>query len=749
MSNKDFIQDPDRGATDPFEQYKDQMQDFPIRETSSFESTDSFPFPDSDAPLSTAETQHTKDIFELDESLFTPPSDTDAPIFSFDTDDTDKVTASDEETGVLNEANSASSPTEDVAPSDSLPSGELADKGETFNNGVATDTVALDDNVSVDDSFEAASSPHAEGSAEESALTTQEVALDTHAPMLAGDESATQVSPVANDGQLFFASPLTDAPTDGDNHLSHSSDTLAEGSLPAEDTALTQPLPPAIPPVGTSDDTPDDMVDTQQSDEQEKPRRFGKKFAALLTGAVALVALIAGAIGYYVYYQDRALPGTQLAGVDVSGQKQNDIEKLVASKQKDLRVTFAGDIDTKQAFPLDKMGATIDAKKTAEKVLAPNRSLGNYIKAPFSTRTIEPDYSIKPSQAAAFAVELSSSAPGAKDPVEPRVQLSDDKETFTIVEGEDGVGVSSKDVEEAAKQAITTFKNSSKKVTVAPTQPFLSVDDLKPIEEQANALSSLKVALTVGDKKVEPQRSTKAAWVVIPEDTTADKPSISDEHVRKWVDEQAASISVEPKAGKQYVSSSGKVLKTESEPVDGKKVTNQEEIAKEIKSAMEENKTFEDALTTEVVKAEVDKKVIADGAEKLAYMAAPGEKWVDINLSNRTVTPYVGATAQSGPFLMVPGLPATPTVTGSFKVWHKTRSQTMEGFNTDGSRYKVPGVQWNTFFHSGYAMHAAHWRSTFGPGAGGGSHGCVNMDFSGAKYIYEFAPIGTPVVSHY
>ena len=48
-------------------------------------------------------------------------------------------------------------------------------------------------------------------------------------------------------------------------------------------------------------------------------------------------------------------------------------------------------------------------------------------------------------------------------------------------------------------------------------------------------------------------------------------------------------------------------------------------------------------------------------------------------------------------------------------------------------------------FVTGYAFHGAPWRSDFGYSA---SHGCVNMPSADAQWIYNWAEIGTTVVSH-
>lgn len=83
------------------------------------------------------------------------------------------------------------------------------------------------------------------------------------------------------------------------------------------------------------------------------------------------------------------------------------------------------------------------------------------------------------------------------------------------------------------------------------------------------------------------------------------------------------------------------------------------------------------------------------------------------------------------------GLPATPTVQGDYKVWNKTRSQTMTG-----PGYALDNVEWVMYFHQGYGLHGTWWHENFGQPM---SHGCVNLTNSDAKWFYEFGSVGTPV----
>ena len=145
-----------------------------------------------------------------------------------------------------------------------------------------------------------------------------------------------------------------------------------------------------------------------------------------------------------------------------------------------------------------------------------------------------------------------------------------------------------------------------------------------------------------------------------------------------------------------------------------------------------------------VEKAPVDPEKVPSELPSYAPAEAPnGEKWIDINLANKTVTAYVGDKAVWGPVSVVDGGKGTETPTGEYEIWHRTEVQNMGC--TPRYDYCTKGVKYNQFFHKGYALHSAPWRSSFGYS---GSHGCVNMRVKDAKWLFEWASLGTKVVSH-
>ncbi len=111
-------------------------------------------------------------------------------------------------------------------------------------------------------------------------------------------------------------------------------------------------------------------------------------------------------------------------------------------------------------------------------------------------------------------------------------------------------------------------------------------------------------------------------------------------------------------------------------------------------------------------------------------------KQIVVNLSQQKTYAYENGVLIRE-FVVSTGLPATPTVTGDFTIYLKLRSQRMTGPD-----YDLPGVPWVMYFYKGYSLHGTYWHNNFGRPM---SHGCVNMRTEDAEWLYEWAPIGTPV----
>ncbi|OLO80996.1 hypothetical protein BKH13_11665 [Actinomyces naeslundii] len=483
------------------------------------------------------------------------------------------------------------------------------------------------------------------------------------------------------------------------------------------------------------------------SDEEsylDEPRRRRRWPLGVAAAALLLLGVVgAGGYAYASHYDGRAVPGTTVAGTDVSGKSREQVVAAIENRAKSAKVDISGDVTASAS--LADLGTTVDAQATADAVMARGDSLGEKLQALVSKGEVPVVTTTNTTTVSSYATSLIP-----EDRAKARnatVVLSEDGTTFSTTSASNGASLDVNALEQAAQKAATSLGSSSVSLTMTDAAPKVSDDEAQKVADKANNWVSQDVTITLDEDSYTAENTDKASWIKVTNSAeSAPTIAVDSAKVSQWVQAQAEEAKVEPVTGQRNVNASGKVVSTPTEAKDGKTVNNADTVAKSITESFGSDKAYAGTFETTAVKAEWKERTIAAGAENLPYQAAPGEKWVDLNLSNKTVTAYEGATVVHGPVSIVDGAAETPTVTGTYKVYLQYESQTMRGENADGSPYVAEDVPWVSYFHSGYAFHGAGWRSSFGYS---GSHGCVNMPVSEAQWIYNWVDTNTVVQSHY
>jgi hypothetical protein len=122
----------------------------------------------------------------------------------------------------------------------------------------------------------------------------------------------------------------------------------------------------------------------------------------------------------------------------------------------------------------------------------------------------------------------------------------------------------------------------------------------------------------------------------------------------------------------------------------------------------------------------------------------PGERWIEIDLSDFTTTAWVGNVPVLRT-IVVTGHVQSPTPTGDFSVWLMYESQDMDGIGWDGNPYAEAGVPWVAYFYQDYAIHGTTWRTEFGFQD---SQGCVIPPNEAAEALWHFTDYGMRVTVH-
>lgn len=467
-----------------------------------------------------------------------------------------------------------------------------------------------------------------------------------------------------------------------------------------------------------------------------------RRTKVLAASAAALVVVLGGAgTAYAVQHQDRALPHTSIAGMDVGGQTLAEVTDAVQAKADGARLTLVTPEGSRTASLAD-LGYTVDAAATAHRVLE-GRSLSTYARALVSDKDLDPVVSSDPAKLRGYAHRL---VPAERaQPKDAAVRLAADRQSFALVPAVIGASIDPQAIGAAAAASAHDLDPRTVRVSLRDVAPAVPTQAAQALANKANALVTSTVKVSLADVTFSPSKVERASWVTLPAKASG-APAVNRAKVAAWVGARADATETPAVDGSRLLTTSGTVLRVTKDKADGRTITNSADVVSRLTASLTANKAYRGEFASKVVPARWHDRRIADGTQNLAYQAAAGEKWIDVNLSRHTVTAYLGGKVALGPVAMVNGASATPSIVGTYHINRKYETDRMRGSNADGSLYDTPDVPWVSYFQGGYALHGAPWRSSFGYAA---SHGCINLPVSTAKWVFDWAPIGTPVVSHH
>jgi hypothetical protein len=128
-------------------------------------------------------------------------------------------------------------------------------------------------------------------------------------------------------------------------------------------------------------------------------------------------------------------------------------------------------------------------------------------------------------------------------------------------------------------------------------------------------------------------------------------------------------------------------------------------------------------------------------------------RWIDVDLSKQIATAMVDREPVYTAEVTV-GRAAFATPTGVYSVLKRVPNETMDS-ESIGIPHDAPGGYYVTdvlytqyFTNEGHALHYNYWVDPAAFGNFPTSHGCIGLMLDDAKYFWDFASIGTPIVIH-
>jgi lipoprotein-anchoring transpeptidase ErfK/SrfK len=126
-----------------------------------------------------------------------------------------------------------------------------------------------------------------------------------------------------------------------------------------------------------------------------------------------------------------------------------------------------------------------------------------------------------------------------------------------------------------------------------------------------------------------------------------------------------------------------------------------------------------------------------------------GEQWIAVSLPRQRVTAYEHSKVVFSDLCSTGDTAKGLTGRGVFAIWRRVENETMDSttigiLKGDPKYYRLENVLYTQYFdNTGEALHYAWWHNNFGHPM---SYGCVNLRLATAKWLWDWASLGTRVV---
>lgn len=460
----------------------------------------------------------------------------------------------------------------------------------------------------------------------------------------------------------------------------------------------------------------------------------GKALHFGINAVLAMVAVLGIANSAFAYlYRDRIYPGVVIEQENFGGKTIQQAKSLLQepSEKYSLKVVIASKeykVSPKEA------GMKYDVEATAYTAFSAGRSqplrLAWFLQR---NKKIAYSYSLDTLKFQTYIEQLATKS--AVAPKDATIIIKAGQPT--IVPEQAGSALNKEQIKQLASAALSQ-RVESLQVKLEPVPPKVKSSDLSTSLVSAKKVIATQLLLKFEDKRFVPSGAEISSWLVFASDSNLKaQASIDQSKLRQYLETLAKQIYIAPV--NKNVNMENGVKVSESGGVVGRAV-NIESLAQLVSGALLSSQNREIAIPVKEVafKTTTNNALSLDG------------KYIEVNLTSQRLWAYDNhqlmyeSAVTSGATKWGFG-----TVTGMFSILTKVRNTRLVGYQY-GWNYDVAVKYWMPFY-KGYGLHDASWRNGVFGGPDyywNGSHGCVNLPDATAAWIFDWAPVGTPVWVH-
>ncbi|AMV60169.1 ErfK/YbiS/YcfS/YnhG family protein, putative [Pediococcus damnosus] len=446
---------------------------------------------------------------------------------------------------------------------------------------------------------------------------------------------------------------------------------------------------------------------------------------------IILLAIIYGIGAYHFDSNNRFLPNTKIAGVNVGNKTAHQASTLINKQlaNRKFSITQNGKILT--SFNTNQTGFTFHSSSLKS-------ALNNQTSWSWPLHLVS---SVEASKTTKFSSTTVNSSQFNKLVATETAKLNQNRTASTPASLKVSNGkVTTTDAKQGNQVDVTKLATSLKK---ALTNGATALKLDSSVYKTAQANSSAKTAT---DAKLVKEIVDEKAVINV----GGHKVTIPTSDLAKWITYNNNQISLNQRLVKAYVTKIDNKYKTY-----GKTKTFKSTLRGTVKvsggfygwSIKIADETT--ALTQEILKGKsFEREPVIQGTGYNTKKQIIGNTYVEVDKKNQKMFIYVDGKLKLKTNVVTGLPPKQTTTTGVWSVWAKKRNTTLRGNELDGTAYASKVSYWMPIDDTGIGIHDASWQPTFGGTwyKTHGSNGCVNTPPSVMPKVYKLVALGTPVI---
>lgn len=473
---------------------------------------------------------------------------------------------------------------------------------------------------------------------------------------------------------------------------------------------------------------------------------------------VSLIILVIGALyAHQSIYANKVYPGVMVWGEDVGGKSMTEVQQLVTEKIKSYKISLAGP-DQNYVAVANDLGLIFNSETMALSAFSKGRTgsfwnnywtrarlLGTRInwepsKRFFRSNELEilPSYQVDEKKLDEYINKISGNINIPAKDSEVKI-VSGNTELIPAIYGRE---VTKESLKKNLKEKIGGFRSGEVKIETKQVKPNIVDNSAQEVLVRARSVMSRPVTLTYQGQIFKPNKETIASWIVFIKPSGAQNYNlvIDPARMKNYFAFLGTKINIYPVSRKVQIENGAKETVLQ-EGKDGLLI-DETALGRNIAAQLPNQSAVSLTIPTYVAKYKTEFNHV---------LIANWSKYLGLNLSTQTLTAYLQGGQVVGSWKVTTGNRYHPTPTGTRIIQGKSAITRMTGGTRGIDYYDLPNVHWVSWLGGGYSIHEAYWRSSFGgmDYVWNGSHGCINAPLSVARFIYDWASIGTPVIIHY